>query len=349
MSHAITINESIRQMDKGQDQTFSGTFVDAETGESGKYGFVADGHGKNQCIDCLRAIPRETLDGIIGTAAPVENLAQYVNEYGYVTNINSSGATMCLVKVYSDRIVIINCGDSQAAVYKNGELVFLSEEHNCENEKERKRIEKKGVTYEDSGNFEIVSEIKMVGVTSKYAIFPPHLKLASTQALGHNGRTGLAPDVTVVPFKPDDKVHVVIGSDGLWDMILKQNVEEMNSFTSKTSAELVEFAVGRWLQPWNMHLDKITEVHVLSRFQPKHCDDICVIKIDVLPVEVQVKEVEVKAGAEEVKAGAEEVEAATEEVEAAGAAGPQPLNNTNIFEPFPIIINNIQNTLRPPE
>jgi serine/threonine protein phosphatase PrpC len=335
MSHAITINESIRQMDKGQDQTFSGTFVDAETGEPGKYGFVADGHGKNQCIDCLRAISQETMDGIIGSAAPVENLAQYINEYGYVTNNNSSGATMCLIKVYSDRVVAINCGDSQAAIYKNGELVFLSEEHNCDNEKERERIAKKRVIYENSPNIEVVSEIKMVGITSRYAIFPPYLRLASTQALGHNGRTGLAPDVTVVPFKPDDKVHVVIGSDGLWDMVLKQNVEEMNSFTSKTSAELVEFAVVRWLQPWNMHKDKITEVHVLSRFEPHQCDDVCVVKIDILPVEATTTST--------VAATAGSTVAAT----AAATAGSQ--NKNNIFEPFPIIINNIQNILRAPE
>lgn len=349
MSHAITITESIRQMDKGQDQTFSGTFVCAETGKRGSYGLVTDGHGTHACIQCLRAIPRETLDGIIGSVAPVQNLAQYINENSYIPMEPSSGATMCLAKVYPDRVIIFNSGDSQAAVYVNDQLVFLSEEHNCENQEEIERIKKMGVTrFEDSHNIEVVSETKMCGITSKYAIFPPYLRLASTQALGHNGRTGLAPDLALMHYGPEDKVNVVIGSDGFWDMVVKQNVEEMNSFTSKTSAELVEFAVGRWLQPWNMHLDRITEVHVLSRFQPKQCDDICVVKIDVLPVELQVKAgveaIEAEATAVEEKEEVEEEQAIEEQV-----AGTQSLNSNNIFEPFPIIYNNIQNVIRNPE
>uniref|UniRef100_A0A6C0B9Y4 PPM-type phosphatase domain-containing protein n=1 Tax=viral metagenome TaxID=1070528 RepID=A0A6C0B9Y4_9ZZZZ len=354
MSHAITINESIRQMDKGQDQTFSGTFVCAETGKHGSYGLVTDGHGTHACIQCLRAIPRETLDAIVGSTTPVQNLAQYINENSYIPIEPSSGATMCLAKVYPDRVIIFNSGDSQAAVYVNDQLAFLSEEHNCENQSEIERIKQMGVTrFEDSHNIEVVSETKMVGITSKYAIFPPYLRLASTQALGHNGRTGIAPDVAVVPFKQDDAVRVVIGSDGLWDMVLKQNIEEMNSFASKTSAELVEFAVTRWLQPWNMYNDKKTEAHVLARYQPNQCDDICVVKIDVLPVEVQMEvaiAVAEKQAVEEqaVEEQAAEEQAVEEQAEVQGERS-QSLNNNNIFEPFPIIYNNIQNILHNPE
>lgn len=280
----IAIDESIEQMHRGQDQTYSGIFVDSETGEKGQYGLVTDGHGNDKCIECLRSIPREILNDIIGSKYPVQNLGDYINKNIILSIYESSGATMCLVKVYIDRIVVINCGDSQAAVYKNGETVFISEEHNCYNEKEQKRLETLvGITYIDSNNIEVVNETKLCGTKSTYAVFPPHLCLACTQAIGHNGRTGFAPETTVIPFESDDTIQVVIGSDGFWDMVIKKNNLEINSFASKSSEELVKFAVNRWLQQWNMHKDKSTEDFVIDSYDRDSCDDVCVVKINITP------------------------------------------------------------------
>lgn len=284
MTHTMSVTCSVEQMDKGQDQTYSGVFQDEETDEEGNWGLITDGHGTDKCIKFLRSIPQETLNGIFGSKTPVENLAAHVNQNTTILNNESSGATMCLVKVYKDRIVVINCGDSQACVYKNGEQIFLSKEHNCLNATERHRLEKLSIKYQTSGNIEVVTETKLCGVPSRYAVFPPNLVLATTQALGHNGRTGYAPDISVIPYEPDDTVQVVIASDGFWDMILKENREEMKSFASKTSDELVKFAVGRWLQEWEMYQDKTTEVFQKHSYIRNECDDVSIVKIDIFPL-----------------------------------------------------------------
>lgn len=284
MNHAISITESLEQMDKGQDQTYSGVFRDEETDEEGQWGLITDGHGTNKCIDFLRSIPQTTLNEIVGSKTPVENLAAHINRNASIPIHESSGATMCLAKVYKDRVMVINCGDSQACVYKNGEQVFLSEEHTCSNEKERQRLEKMGIKYQPSGNIEVVAETKLCGVSSQYAVFPPNFTLASTQSLGHNGRTGYDPDVTMIPYEPGDTIQVVIGSDGFWDMIIKGNNSEMNSFASKTSDELLKFSVGRWLQEWEMYRDKTTKIFHKCAYTRNQCDDVSVVKIDIIPI-----------------------------------------------------------------
>lgn len=284
MNQQIKITCSVEQMDKGQDQTYSGVFRDDETGEEGQWGLITDGHGTDKCIRFLRSIPQEILNEIVGSKTPVENLAAHVNGNVTIQIDESSGATMCLVKVYEDRIIVINCGDSQACVYKNGEQIFLSNEHNCLNATERQRLEKLGVRYQRSGNIEVVTERKLCGVSSQYAVFPPNLVLATTQALGHNGRTGYAHDITAIPYESVDTVEVVIGSDGFWDMILKGDTSEMKSFASKTSDELVKFAVGRWLQEWEMYRDKTTEVFQKYAYTRNECDDVSIVKIDIFPL-----------------------------------------------------------------
>lgn len=283
MNTNITISESMEQMCKGQDQTYSGSFIDETTGEEGEWAMVTDGHGTNKCIQFLRSIPKELLNKIIGSSNPVENLANHVNKLAFIGKEVSSGATMCLVKVYKNRIVTINCGDSQVAVYKNEELQVLTEEDNYENLKERQRVERNipGIKFEKSCNIEIVSDKKMCGIPCHYIIYPNGTKLAPTQVLGHGGVTGYDPNICVVPYGAEDSIQVVIGSDGFWDMVLKENTEEMASFSLKTSDELVQFAVGRWLQEWDMYQDKSTNIFETCSYQRNDCDDVCVVKIDI--------------------------------------------------------------------
>lgn len=283
MNTNITISESMEQMCKGQDQTYSGRFIDETTGEEGQWAMVTDGHGTNKCIQFLRSIPKELLNKIMGSPNPVENLANHVNKLAFIPKGVSSGATMCLAKIYKDRIVTINCGDSQVAVYKNGELQLLTQEDNYENLKERERLERDipGIIFEESGNIEIVSDKKMCGIPCHYIIYPNGTKLAPTQVLGHGGITGYDPNICVIPYGPEDSVQVVIGSDGFWDMVLKENPEEMALFALKTSNELVQFAVGRWLQEWDMYQDKSTDIFQTCRYQRNQCDDVGVVKIDI--------------------------------------------------------------------
>jgi len=277
-----SINESAEQLSACQDQTFQGDFIDESTGETGKWAMVTDGHGSDICINFIRSIP---LNHFMGKPNPVEALAEHINLNADIPHFECSGSTICLVKVYSDRVVCINAGDSQAAVYKNGELVFMTEEHNPSNKKERERLETiPGFRYLSSNNIKVVSPTQLRGITTEYACWPDGLKLAITQALGHNSRTGLAPDVTTIYYDQTDALQVVIGSDGLWDMVNKDDPEELNAFATMTSDQVVTFATNRWKQMWDMAPEDTPDTWTKSRFT-RSCDfdDVCAVKIDIAP------------------------------------------------------------------
>ena len=223
-THVVSIGESVEQMCKLQDQSYSGNFVDDDTGEIGKWAMITDGHGTNTCIRFLREIPNDIMSRFIGTNNPVITLSKYVNNRAGIRIYECSGATMCLLKVYSDRVVCFNCGDSQAAIYKNGKLEFLSVEHNWFNPREKQRLYMmyQNIRFIQGNNIEVASENKLISAYSEYACFPySNIRLALTQAIGHCGRTGYAPDITTIHFEPNDTVNVVIGSDGFWDMLMK--------------------------------------------------------------------------------------------------------------------------------
>lgn len=283
-SHNIIIEERIQQMDKGQDQTYSGEGIDIKSGKVFKYAMVTDGHGKNDCIDCLRGIQKSEMATILGKEDPVQVLAEYI--HSKINRCNPSGATMCLAKIFDDHIVCINCGDSQVAVFKDGALVHLSKEHNYENAEERARllVMDCGITFEESRGIKVISPSKMVGAYCEYAAWPDGQQLACTQALGNKMRTGYAPDYISIPIEPGSNYKVLIGSDGVWDMVIKEDTEDILRFVSMNADEALAFVKGRWLQEWTISTYDEPEKEEKMKYIPKYCDDISLVMIDIKPV-----------------------------------------------------------------
>jgi hypothetical protein len=116
LPHVVRLWSDQQKMDKGQDQTYRGRSVCAETGEPFEYVMVTDGHGGDDCIRALRNIPQSLLIVMLGTKNPVEALAAHVNPRS--CKHFGGGATVGLAKIFSDRVETINCGDSQVAVYR---------------------------------------------------------------------------------------------------------------------------------------------------------------------------------------------------------------------------------------
>jgi hypothetical protein len=284
-SHNVSIDSSVEEMCKGQDHAYHGIFIDEDTGETGKWGMITDGHGSNTCINYLRSIPQIDMNKVMGNASPAEALFKMVNRFAEIWSREVSGATMCLVKIYRDRVVCINVGDSQAAVYKNGELAFITETHDSFNEKEIARLNKENpnIDFYVSQSIEITTDGKMHSVPSRYVIHNTNITLALTQALGHCGITGCAPDTTTIPYGPEDTVRIVIGSDGFWDMVVQKDAAEVLSFGDKSSDELLKFSVDRWLQPWEMCRDREAGKFETGSFRKEECDDVGVLKIDIVP------------------------------------------------------------------
>ena len=284
-THLLVVESSTNQLCKGQDYTYVDDITDVN-GEKCTVCIIFDGHGDNRVIEYIRSIPNKKMNKLISVVNPIENLSKYINNNVIYNKNLSSGSTMCLAKIYSDRIECINCGDSQIAVFKNGSLEYMNKEHNFKNEKERERLQDK-VDYIPSYNIKMVDYDTLISVYSEYVEWnsdDANLVLACTQALGHNGMTGCDPEIMVIPIVAGDRYKIIIGSDGLWDMVLVDNEMDMKELYTKDTYEIMQQTTNRWLQEWNMQdlLNNNIDI-VKSRYAPKQCDDVAIVVADIIP------------------------------------------------------------------
>jgi len=286
-THNILTSEHVEKMYKGQDATFTGKYID-ENGREINWAMIADGHGSDFCIDILRNMDKEYLNNIISKPNPINILSEHINtEFKNKRYYLTSGSTVCLVKCHKNYIEVINCGDSQASVFKNNELVLITEEHNWKNKSERERLQKlhnNNIKFKPSTDIRVVDEHDLMGVYSEYIEYPDKTYIACSQSLGHNGITGCCPSVSTVYFNETDILRVIIGSDGLWDMVLKDNIEEMKLLYTMNGNDILKFAIDRWLQPWNMFKEGNPHDLTIASYKKEQCDDIGFVVIDVLPV-----------------------------------------------------------------
>lgn len=285
-THLVSVSTHINPLCNNQDYTYIDDITDYN-GENCKVCIVFDGHGSNSVINFIRSIPNNIMNELVSVKNPIENVAEYIeNNLIYNRNI-TSGSTMCLVKIYSNRIECVNCGDSQVAIYKNNVLEYMNQQHNYKNEKERERLKDK-VNFVPSSNIKIVEKDKLISVYSEYIEWNfknENLLLACSQALGHSNRTGYDPEYATIPIIKDNKYKIIIGSDGFWDMVIVDDDSDIQSLSTKNSNELIKQSTDRWLQKWNMQ-DVLNNNDNIVRcsFKPKQCDDISIIVCDIIPI-----------------------------------------------------------------
>lgn len=289
----ITISEHVEQMSKGQDYTVSGQIV--IDGEPVKYAVVFDGHGTDNVIRFIRNIKPEKMDEIMATDDPATNLFHYIN---YATpklciRGECSGSTMCLARIFPTHVEIINVGDSQAVVFKNGQIEFISETHEYGNPKEKERLEKTGrIHYAiDSQNMKVVSETEIRVTKSFYIVHKNDgVQLALSQALGHDGKTGISPDHTVIPYEKSDDIRIILGSDGFFDMVLREREEEkfvtqdLLDVLDMSGEAILQRTVYRWTKEWEMYYSLTDpELSYSGRYEKEQCDDVAIVKISIMP------------------------------------------------------------------
>ena len=137
----------------------------------------------------------------------------------------------------------------------------------------------------------IVNETEMHMVKSFYIRHKDDgVQLAVSQALGHDGKTGICPDRTVIPYEETDDIRIVLGSDGFFDMVLREKEED--KFVTQDLLDLVDMSgedimkrtVDRWLQKWEMYYSfEDPTVSMLGQFEKDQCDDVAIVKIIISP------------------------------------------------------------------
>lgn len=277
MSH--TVEQMTR---KGQDYVCQGNSDDSITEEKFQWIMLNDGHGTDTCIKFIRSISQEKKNELISRTDPIEALTAHIDRTAFISKHESSGATCVIVKCYKDRVECISVGDSQFLVFKNGELIYVSKEHNCQNEAERQRLINMGYKFTQSQSIKLLSETTMTGIESGYAVFLDNTQLACTQALGHNSKTGYCPETYTFPLTQNDTYRVTLGSDGVFDMTMMENEQDIQYLATKTSQEICDKTVSRWLQEWVAHLPGKEPVKL--KYTRDQGDDVSVGLVELTPI-----------------------------------------------------------------
>jgi len=273
----FSITSSVEENYKGQDQPFHGKTP------SGKIYFgIWDGHGSNSVIDVLRDIMENgKLDEMMDAESPVIEIANYLVEHQVCKSYESSGATMNFGVLSDNVLTFTNCGDSRTFVFRNGDCIFISEDHNSKNEKERTRLEGK-VKYSPSQGLRMISETELIGTRTEYVQFFSGNLLAISQAIGHNNITGIDPTITTIVVQPDDEIVALCVSDGVIDMLWKDENDvikdtDIQMLYALSSEDLKSKIMSRWLQKWDM-----TDINGIqlkgASFSKEECDDVGIIK-----------------------------------------------------------------------
>jgi serine/threonine protein phosphatase PrpC len=282
-THQIEITSAIEQLCKGQDYTCSGESVDPISGEKFHWTMLNDGHGTNSCINFIRKIPQEKKSSLISSTTPVETLAKYIDESNCIRLYESSGATVIIVKIYKNRAECFMSGDSQLIIFKNSEIVHISNPHNCKDPTERERMKNKGYTFCPTTNIKVISESRMTMEHGEYVLFKNNNKLACTQALGHNSITGYNPAKFSIPLEKEISYRFVLGSDGLFDMLILDNPDDIKFLRTETSKNICDKATKRWLQEWEA-IDLENMENYKFSYEKSQCDDVSVTTVDIKPI-----------------------------------------------------------------
>jgi len=228
------------QVDSRQDMVRIGN-LNNET----KWIVVADGHGHDKVINCLR---RADWNDIMSEENPEDIIYPLIETLG---NTSGTGATLSLVKINKKYIKCWWIGDSTIQVYEDKKKIFHSVEHNIYNPDEVERMNSMNIKQETQKKMQVLNEKSITMTTMEYFHFGSKYNDRDTinmsNSLGHNQLTGKFIQKECIPIKKGKLYNIIVATDGLWDMILPSDEEYIGQYNAE---ELSELALKRWNQEW---------------------------------------------------------------------------------------------------
>lgn len=291
----VTMGIAVKALGKGQDAPYCGSFVD-ECGTKGDYVALYDGHGENDCINSIRGFNQ---DEIMADTNPVNSVREKISNYRTSRHCDmaNSGSTFVYAKIVTENsdgsglgyISIGNVGDSELAVYINGERVFMTTPQIAKTPGEMERLKKENRVRHFTTNDETKPKVHADGkltMEKAYSInFLGMKPLVPSQSLGHNELTGYEPETKIMTFDlATDRVRVVAGSDGLWDLLNLDVPEDNEAVLTMDADFLCEFAEGKWKQEWKYCTNSSNmESFRVTSFPKNGYDDIGLAIYDYIP------------------------------------------------------------------
>jgi len=221
---------------------------------------VFDGHGpvsNDPDLDFMHHLRAAPLHELLVAVDPVTALVDYLHGLG--KNYDAAmGAVGSIVRIYRDRIETFNVGDTATMIFLDGALVYKNVGHcsNVPSELVRLRETVGGGRFyiETSTKPAVVDDTKITIQSSPYTIFrhsSKPVKLAPSQSFGHHGITGYRPETATIAYSAEQRVHIVVASDGLMDMVSTDYAPDLEALSVLSAVELGALAERRWKQPWD--------------------------------------------------------------------------------------------------
>jgi serine/threonine protein phosphatase PrpC len=273
----IHCSTQVRQLDKKQDFTILLEGIDIETGYPWKGGILIDGHG-NPNNDFMNKIKEIDYTLFVSHTEPIPFLHEEMNKKFKNEKYANNGMAFILVKVYENTIQTFSIGDSYVYIFKNNELLYRNIGHTLENKLERERLEGK-MKIINSHKPCIFDHNKIFMEKSYYALFHgTNKQIALTQTFGNNDITGIQPEIFMCDYSPEDKIRIIVGSDGYFDLHSDNNELDMNDLKNLSCEELMNKAEKRWKQEWMFYIDKTKDDYTIQKFP--YYDDVSILLIE---------------------------------------------------------------------
>ena len=165
--------------------------------------------------------------GILNTT--FQSIDKSLEKYEQAENC---GSTAVVVVVNNNNIYCANVGDSKCFYLNKNNVVQLTEDHNCKNEKEKEELKKKGI---------LIFQNRVFG----------SLSLTRTMGDLEFKREGVTciPYIKKIFLDEDDVNYIVIASDGIWDVVNEEKLFEIYKGLKKGISEefcnlLVDYAMN---------------------------------------------------------------------------------------------------------
>ncbi|KAH6773398.1 HYPERSENSITIVE TO ABA1 [Perilla frutescens var. hirtella] len=159
--------------------------------------------------DCFVKVDDE-ISGKVSRVIPVED-ANVSNCISELVAPETVGSTAVVAVVCSSHIIVANCGDSRAVLYRGKEAIALSVDHKPNREDEYARIEASGgkvIQWNGHRVFGVLAMSRSIGDRYLKPWIIPE------------------PEVMFVPRAREDEC-LVLASDGLWDVMSNEEVCEL--------------------------------------------------------------------------------------------------------------------------
>ena len=189
-------------------------------------------------------------------------------------NTNGIGTTFTCVKVTPEHFEVTWIGDSSAKIYKDGELVWKTKDHDYDNTED---IEK----YKLIDNFKIkdawdIQASSSTVMTSKKAKL---IKINSegtnmTRCLGHKGHFAQLGFETKKITREEGEYKVIVASDGFWQVMSAEDTAFICD-KENTAEILTTKARQRWEQHWD-HDDTMGRITKGVTIPSHNWDDVAV-------------------------------------------------------------------------